>query len=492
MGLMEIQYRLMAILLCCLLLLTAGCAKPTEPPEVSTAGATTGSEETTGVTEPEETAEITEPADAEDASLHSLRQAMVETPQLFAVAYFGYHDTIDSDDPVDPYTVMQEQAPELCKDLPFLLEIPKDRVIGNHGDLFCIVPLDENATVAVSKGTWDETSEQYLYEHSLYFADSGEPILLFCNNADFEPDTQLCISGSSGTVTWHPRIDDNLCAMPLRNDDLDLLFFDFSPYREMLAAEYSAMKENMEWEGVLPTKEMLIGKTWVWYGYLKDGREVRYRVTFDEEVLSVYWNDGIDASDHEYMYAPWSLTYEQGYAVLTVDFLEFTGVRRYNLMYSQFYGDLYVGMDVLQEEMPIGWEPLYRFMMPPVVPEPVEMLGEWELAWTEVEGYRENVEPGTESISIFLNDDNGFRITLTDAVFPKKSFKNKELEVYEGELYSGCGNDRWMCYIGYMGAENIIYSLTLTQDDILLMEMYWEIDGGVPMVAHKGYRRMGS
>ena len=242
MGLMEIQYRLMAILLCCLLLLTAGCAKPTEPPEVSTAGATTGSEETTGVTEPEETAEITEPADAEDASLHSLRQAMMETPQLFAVAYFGYHDTIDSDDPVDPYTVMQEQAPELCKDLPFLLDIPKDRVIGNHGDLFCIVPLDENATVAVSKGTWDETSEQYLYEHSLYFADSGEPILLFCNNADFEPDTQLCISGPSGEIIWYPILDDNDCPMSLWDDNRDNRFLDFSSYREMLVKDYREME----------------------------------------------------------------------------------------------------------------------------------------------------------------------------------------------------------------------------------------------------------
>ena len=488
MGLMEIQYRLMAILLCCLLLLTAGCAKPTEPPEVSTAGATTGSEETTGVTEPEETAEITEPADAEDASLHSLRQAMVETPQLFAVAYFGYHDTIDSDDPVDPYTVMQEQAPELCKDLPFLLDIPKDRVIGNHGDLFCIVPLDENATVAVSKGTWDETSEQYLYEHSLYFADSGEPILLFCNNADFEPDTQLCISGPSGEIIWYPILDDNDCPMSLWDDNRDNRFLDFSSYREMLVKDY----REMEGEWVKPTEEFLVGTTWVWERWTKDGREVSCQVTFAEDTLSVRWNDGIDEENHEYLDASWELTYEDGYAVLSIDFREMAGVLRYNLMYHEVYDYLYFGMDVLQEEMPIGLEPLYRFLMPPVVPEPVEMLGEWELAWTEVEGYRENVEPGTESISIFLNDDNGFRITLTDAVFPKKSFKNKELGVYEGELYSGCGNDRWMCYIGYMGPEDIIYSLTLTQDDILLMEMYWEIDGGVPMVAHKGYRRTGS
>ena len=93
----------------------------------------------------------------------------------------------------------------------------------------------------------------------------------------------------------------------------------------------------------------------------------------------------------------------------------------------------------------------------------------------------QDVEPDTECISIFLNDQNVFRITLTDKVHPKKSFKNKELGVYDGELYSGCGNDRWMAYIGYMGPEDIIYSITLTRDDTLLMQMYWEVDGGVPM-----------
>ena len=322
---MKKKTRIFGALLSGILLLTAGCADPTETPDTTTVPPTAAQEENTAAMEQ------TDVASAE-ASLVSLRQAMVETPQLFAVAYFGYHDTVDSDAPVDPYTVMREQAPELCKDLPFLTEIPAERVIGNHGDLFCIVPLDADATVDVSKGTWSDSSEQYFYEKSLYFGNSGEPILLFCNNSGFEPDTQLCISGPSGETVLYPQPDDNLCAMPLRNDNWDDLFFDFSPYRELLLAEYHSM--NGEWKK--PTAEMLIGTTWVWDRFLKDGREVSYQVTFGEDALSVRWNDGIDEENHEYPDAAWELTEEEGFAVLSIDFREFAGVLRYDLMYHMW------------------------------------------------------------------------------------------------------------------------------------------------------------
>mgnify|MGYP003295952841 CR=1 FL=1 len=471
---MKIRCRLVAILLCCLLLFLAGCSKPIKLPEVPTTEAT------------EETTKPTEPNWAE-ASLSSLRQAMVETPQVFAVAYFGYQNNWDSDIPVDPFEAMQAEAPQLCADLPFLLDIPRERIIGEYGELYCIVPLDENATVAVSKGVWDENSEQYLYEESLYFSESGEPILLFCNGEGWEPDTQLFISGPSGEMIWYPMLDDNDCPMSLWDDNGEKLFLDFSSYREILVKDHKELEDD-EW--VKPTKEFLIGTTWVWEGWTKDSREVSYQVSFDEDTLSVRWNDGFDEEDHEYPDARWELTHEDGYAVLSIDFREMAGVLRYNLMYHEVYDYMYFGMDVLQEEMPVGWEPLYRYMLPPITPEPVEMLGDWELAWTEVEGYREEIEPGSENISIFLNDSGGFRISLTDYQNSKKSFKNKELGIYEGELYSGCGNDLWMTYIGYMGPDDIIYSITLTWDDTLLMQMYWEIDGGVPMVAHKGYRRV--
>ena len=73
---MKKRYWLVAVLLCCILLLLAGCSKPVKLPEIPTVGTTTGPEETTGIAEPA----------AADASLNSLRLAMVGTPQVFAAA----------------------------------------------------------------------------------------------------------------------------------------------------------------------------------------------------------------------------------------------------------------------------------------------------------------------------------------------------------------------------------------------------------------------
>lgn len=463
---------LIAALLAFSLIITAGCIEKPAAPTETTASTT----------------QAAVPSEA-DASLVSLRQALVETPQLFAVAYFGCHYNIDSDLPVDPIAVMKEQAPGLCQDLPFLLEIPKERIIGEYGDLFCIVPLDVRAQVAVSLGAWDESNEEYIYEESLCLSESGEPILLFCNHAGWEPDTQLQISGPSGTVTWYPQIDDNLCPMPLIDDNLDLLFFDFSPYRELLAADYRNMKENIEWEGVLPTGDMLVGSTWVWYGCLKDGREVSYRVTFDEAVLSVFWNDGIDIMDQEYLYAPWELTYEEGFAVLSIDFEGFAGVHRYNLMYSEFYGDLYVGMDVLQDEMPIGWEPLYRYMTQPVTPDPIEMAGTWELAWTEVEGDRNEAAPGLQIIDIKTDYEGLYWISYQNNLDPAWNYHNKELVVFPFALYYGCGNNEWSATVNYTGINDTGYAVTLLDYQTLLVQSSWEMDGA-PMVGYEWYRRV--
>ena len=474
---MKIQYRFMAVLLCCILLFMAGCSKPIKLPEVPTAGATAGT------TEPAKTVK-------DDTSLNSLRQAMVETPQVFAVAYFGHQNNWDTDLPVDPFEAMRAEAPRLCEDLPFLLEIPKERIIGEYGELYCIVPLDTDAIVAVSSGAWDEINEEYIYEESVYYSESGEPILLFCNGEGWEPDTQIFISGPSGELIWYPMLDDNDCPMSLWDDNGEKLLLDFSPHREMLIKDYLEMKTDPEGEWVMPTEEMLIGTTWVWEGWTKDSREVSYEVTFDVDTLSVRWNDGIDEEDHEYPDAQWTLTNEDGYAVLSIDFREMAGVLRYDILYSELYDYLYFGMDVLQEEMPIGWEPLYRYMLPPLTPEPVEMLGYWELEWTEVEGYREYVDPGIENISVFLRDDSSIRMSYVEWTPNGVALYDKEVCFYEGELYSGCGNDDWVAYLANMDGYTTTYSFTLLDHESLLMKLYWEIDDGVPMVAYKMFHRV--
>ena len=97
---MKKRTRIFAVLFSGILLL-AGCTGSEEDLNITTTPPTVAQEENTVA------AEQADAASAE-ASLVSLRQAMVETPQLFAVAYFRYHDTMDSDEPVDPYAVMRE------------------------------------------------------------------------------------------------------------------------------------------------------------------------------------------------------------------------------------------------------------------------------------------------------------------------------------------------------------------------------------------------
>ena len=476
--------KIVTVLLIVILLFTAGCShqpvKPTESPAETTQTTKPAADTTTAPA-------VNDIAEIAEASLNSLRQAMVETPQIFAIAYFGYHATQDAQIPVDPFGVMQETVPKLCEDLPFLLEIPEDRIVEEAGDLFCIVPLDENATVAVSRGYWDEENEQYIYDDMLYSSDSGEPILLFCNNAGWEPDTQVYISGPSGEAYWYPQQDDNRCVMPLQNDEGENLFFDFSPYRELLINRYRDL--GSEW--VMPTAETLAGNTWSWGGFLKDGRDVFYQVVFDRDaqILSAFWNDDIDQMQHEYLYAPWELTYEEDFAVLSIDFGEMAGVLRYNLLYNEAFGDLYMALDATQEDIPIGWEPLYRFLAQPVIPEPTEMIGTWEKTHTEIEGDMTETEPGECIIQIESAASAGLLMSYTSRDFPQNNFKNELLTIDMREMYIGCGNNEWVADLDYVGPWDTTHSFTLTSDDILIKQNYFLLDGA-PTVSYEYFCRV--
>ena len=415
-----------------------------------------------------------------DDGLLSLRQSMTGTSQLLAAAYFGFHGTEDA------YAAIQGSAPELCEDLPFLQEIPQDRVIGEGGELFCIVPRDEDATVAVSKGYWDEENQQYIYDDLIYSGSTGEPILLFCNNAGWEPDTQVYISGQSGEVFWYPQTDDNLCVMAMEDQNGEELLLDFSDYRQVLKAMYRRMKEA-EW--AMPTTEMLIGESWIWDGFLKDGREVSYQLVFEEEILSVCWNDGMDEQDREYLYAPWELTSEGEFAVLTVDFGEFAGIVCYDLLYHQTFEQLYVAMDAQQESMPIGDEPLYRFLSQPTTPEPVAMVGLWELAWTEVEGDRVEAKPGECTVEIISAASGGLLMSYTSQQFPQNDFENELLTIDMRQMHIFCGNDEWVADVNYVGPWDTTYAITLTVDGILVKQNYFLLDGA-PSVSYEYFRRV--
>ena len=348
-----------AVLIISSLLLT-GCAAPsgeqkqTQPPETTTAPEVPEVTTAPPVTEPEPPS-----TELDDPSLSIFRQAMVETPQLFAAAYFGY---VPQD--ADPFAVMQDAAPQLCEDLPFLLTIRDENVIGASGYLFCIVPADENAAVAVNRRPWNPEAERYEEPEVLYRSENGSPILVMCLNEDWIPDTEVIITDSNGTTAvWSPYLEPSYCISTLRNDSGESLIFDFTSY---------------------------------------------------DELPNPGWNQGIDSS---------------------------------------------------------------------------ELVGTWELAWTEVEGDRNKAESGVSTIVITPDETGCFRFTYVSRDFPGENIQDRELLIVPGELYWGCGNDLWIGEVTMASGDNVQYALTLLEDGTLLLQNYWEMDG-MPWVSYGWYQRI--
>lgn len=218
-----------ALLSACMLLLLAACGEADEP-HTETADPATQVENNDPMKDqnPENSDPPAAAGDLEDPSLAIFRQTMVETPQLFAAAYFGY---VSQD--ADPFAVMQESAPQLCEDLPFLLAIREENIAGDFGHLFCIVPADENATVAVNRRPWNPQNESYDEPEVLYRSESGTPILVMCPNEDWIADTEISITDSSGSVSvWSPYLNPDYSLSTLRNDKGENLIFDFTAYDE--------------------------------------------------------------------------------------------------------------------------------------------------------------------------------------------------------------------------------------------------------------------
>ena len=145
----------------------------------------------------------------------------IDFPQtMFGAAYLGYVE--EGDD----WLSAADQA--MLEAYPFLAEIDENHIIGSTGHLYCIVPVDENATVAINRVQWNENTYTYENTEVCYRSESGEPVLFFAN---LKADTQVWITDNSGnSCEWYPSLDSMSYLWPCISETGDYLSFDFTEY----------------------------------------------------------------------------------------------------------------------------------------------------------------------------------------------------------------------------------------------------------------------
>ena len=126
---------------------------------------------------------------------------MAEDDQLAgAVACLGQREPNDTLPLTD---WLLENSGGLVSELPFLLEIPAERILGGEsGKLYCIVPRDENTSLAVNHVTWESQGNGVwpVADEVLYREEYAQPVLVFVNYEEWpdEPDTEINLVTNNG------------------------------------------------------------------------------------------------------------------------------------------------------------------------------------------------------------------------------------------------------------------------------------------------------
>ena len=202
---------------------------------------------------------------AYDDSLDLLRQWLDERQQneRFAVAYIGDIDGKLSDLALPLRDWMNDKAPMLCAEYPFIRNIPQERVVDDRGSLFCVVPRDPDATVVVNRIRWSEVKGDYETIKELYRSQSGEPILLFVSydleKTPFETTELLLTDSHSDTLSWYPI--PGIVALPYDYENDRKLAYDFTFYSQ---EGNDGFGSDIGW--TCPSGSQLTQELWAWQG----------------------------------------------------------------------------------------------------------------------------------------------------------------------------------------------------------------------------------
>ena len=249
------------------------------------------------------------------------------------MAYIGDIDGKLSDLAVPLRDWMNDKAPMLCAEYPFIRNIPQERVVDDKGSLFCVVPRDPDATVVVNRIRWSEAKGDYETIKELYRSESGEPILLFVSydleKTPFET-TELRLTDRYGdTLSWLPTAGSLSLPYDFENDRN--LAFDFTFYSQ----EGNDENDGSDFGWTCPDSSQLTQRLWVWRGDADKPAIATLELNANSSQEN-YWGSGTfiwwyesDYTTPEEVYeGDWSLSANGEYSgLLTLDMTRTDGKR---------------------------------------------------------------------------------------------------------------------------------------------------------------------
>lgn len=163
-------------------------------------------------------------------SLLWLRDRMDFPEVMFGIAFLGYVGKASNGD----WLSAADQA--MLGQYPFISEIDAAHTIESDDYyLYCLVPLDENATVSINLVRWPPESDSDEILEVLYRSESGEPVLFFADCGDdaaaYDSYIQVQIVDSDGnSCVWYPQLDAMGHIVPCLSESGDYVSFDFTEY----------------------------------------------------------------------------------------------------------------------------------------------------------------------------------------------------------------------------------------------------------------------
>ena len=233
-----------------------------------------------------------------------LRQAMIDTTDMAAVAYLGwfedYYDYYD-------FSQIEEYIADtlIAEDYPFIANIDEEHFVPHiGGQLFCIVPADENATITIYDHIFDEETYQSVIGEVLYYSEDGKPIIVMGNESEIIPNIFVEIIDSEGDMLEYiPCLSgmDGSLEVPYEVPTV----WDFTPYEKLgyvSEGDYSfdaaILYYAEDWSAYVETindDEVAVGFWFDEYGNMEMCYEV-YGGTGYEVYYEGYWYPAEDDS----------------------------------------------------------------------------------------------------------------------------------------------------------------------------------------------------